>query len=506
MAPRCGYSRKRMGTMVGATPGRPALLLGLVVGPLLAVLLALAWASPAGAQSDGRSVVAQRYDSDLSVQDGGDVAVRETLQMSFQGGPFTKGERRIPLDRLVGVSGVRVEQTAPQAVAYQSGQGQANTYSVRQVAEGGDRGSVLIEWWFPSTTNQSRTFVISYLAQGAVRYYDGGDQLYWDVTGDERPYPIQESTVSLRLPAGITAPTEDWRTDLYPRRFLRDTAVTTGGVTWRTGRIPDDETFEVRAQWPHGLISGSPPPWQQAADEQDRLAQSRAPFFTFVAGVGALAVALLGGLWLLVTWYTRGRDPAVGKVPPELQDPPSDLPPALVGTVVDEHADAQDVVATVLDLAARGEIAIREVSNASLSGGKHDFELQLLHDRATLDPRLRPHERLVLDSFFTRGPTVRLSELGGWWQYAVPAHRGGAAPGRQIGRPVLRRSGADQAPLPALGDDAGPGRGGAGRRLVRRRPLVRRTDRVALPGPWRAGPRAALPGPADAQADARRGD
>ena len=50
----------------------------------------------------------------------------------------------------------------------------------------------------------------------------------------------------------------------------------------------------MRAQWPHGLISGSPPPWQQAADEQDRLAQSRAPFFTFVAGVGALAVALLG--------------------------------------------------------------------------------------------------------------------------------------------------------------------------------------------------------------------
>ena len=388
--------------------------IALVLG-LMGAALCLLWPTPAGAQSDGRSVVAQRYDSDLQVQQGGDVAVRETIQIAFQGGPFTQGFRTISLSRLEGVTGVSVQQTSPEAVTFRPGQGQPYTFAVTGGASGGD---LEIRWWFPPTTNSARTFVVGYTAQGAVRYYEGGDQLYWDVT-NSAPYAIQSSTTTLRLPPGVSVPPNQWVTDFTPRRFLRSSGVGADGtVTWQAGGIPAEEVFEVRAQWPHGLVSGSPPAWQQAADAQDRLEQTLAPAFTFFAALAALVVALGGGLWLLITWYVRGRDPAVGSVPQELDSPPSELAPALVGTVVDEHADSQDVVATVLDLAARGEIAIRETQGKA--GGRPDFELELRHDRATVDPTLRPFERIVLDSFFTRGPKVNLSELGGWWQYAVP--------------------------------------------------------------------------------------
>ncbi len=414
-------------------PWRPAWHVVLVAVVLLVAMLVLPRASgrdgpgiPAVvAQSDGRAVRALRYDAELAVQQGGDLLVRETQEIAFSGGPFQRGFRRIPLQRVEGVGEVRVEELAPSGRAFRPGQDVPYTFALSgQTAGGGPRsGDLLIEWWFPPTTSASRTFVISYRAMGVVRFYEGGDQVRWQVLGTDRPYPIQRSTVTLRLPAEVNVPAGSWLTDLYPGRYLRDTATAGGTVTWQAGDIPPNQAFEVRAQWPHGLVSGSAPAWQAAADAADWRHENLRPVLTLAAGAAGVLIPLFGGLGLLLIWYTRGRDPRIGQVPRELDSPPSDLPPALVGTVVDEHADAQDVVATVLDLAARGLITIREVPRAGMApmvGGGRDFELQLLQERGTLDGEIRPFERRVLDSFFTRGARLRLSELGGWFQRAVP--------------------------------------------------------------------------------------
>src|SRR5438067_13736746 len=63
------------------------------------VALAVAWLAwaplwlPAGAQSG--SVAAEGYDVDLTVQDGGALAVVERLALDFSGGPFRHGYRDI---------------------------------------------------------------------------------------------------------------------------------------------------------------------------------------------------------------------------------------------------------------------------------------------------------------------------------------------------------------------------------------------------------------------------
>lgn len=390
-------------------------------------------ALPAVAQSDGRTVRATRYDVELTVQQGGDVLVRETQEIAFRGGAFQRGFRRIPLTRLEGIRDLRVEEVAPAAQAYRSGREAPYTFAISGQTNGGGPGSgdLLVEWWFPPTGagqgGASRTFAISYRAVGVVRFYEGGDQVRWQVLGADRPYAVERSTITLRLPSDVSAPNGSWMTDLYPGRYLRDTAVSGNAVTWQAADISANEDIEARAQWPAGLISGSPPAWQAAADAADRRNETLRPVLTLGAGAAGLLIPLIGGLALLMVWYTRGRDPRIGQVPPELDSPPSDLPPALVGTVVDEHADAQDVVATVLDLAARGVLSIREVPLAGTAsqlgapvGGGRDFELRLLQERASLDLDLRLFERRVLDSFFTRGATVRLSELGGWFRSAVP--------------------------------------------------------------------------------------
>ena len=65
-----------------------------------------------------------------------------------------------------------------------------------------------------------------------------------------------------------------------------------------------------------------------------------------------------GGVGLLVLWYLRGRDPRTGIIAEFWPEPPDDLPPGAAGTLLDEHADHHDVVATLLGLARHGAVEI----------------------------------------------------------------------------------------------------------------------------------------------------
>jgi hypothetical protein len=55
-------------------------------------------------------------------------------------------------------------------------------------------------------------------------------------------------------------------------------------------------------------------------------------------------------------------------VPEYITDPPDTLPAGVVGTLVDEHADVKDIVATIFDLAERGAIRMEEKTKPWLAG------------------------------------------------------------------------------------------------------------------------------------------
>jgi hypothetical protein len=90
----------------------------------------------------------------------------------------------------------------------------------------------------------------------------------------------------------------------------------------------------------------------------------------------AMLLIVVGGLLaLLILWYVRGRDPRAGPVAAYLAEPPDDLPPGAAGTLLDEHADEQDVLATLLGLARHGAVDIVEVTEE----GVRDYSLVLTH-------------------------------------------------------------------------------------------------------------------------------
>ncbi len=377
------------------------LLLGLLIG---------GWTRAAWAQS--KEVDWRRIDVNITVHSDGSFTVEEILEIEFIGGPFRFGYRDIPADRLESLTDVRVWDEQGDYRALESGvrEGPPRTFSVTRVG-----GTYTIRWFFEPTRDAVRTFHVAYRVQGGLRAYEGGDQLWWQAVFPDRNGPVRESTVTVRAPAEVTAaaayfvPAEVTRVDATTVRFRARTA------------IPPGTAFEVRVEWPHGVIPVTPAPWQAAADREAARLEARRLWdqrWRPLANVFVLALALLlltgglGGLYLL--WYTRGRDKPVAAVAEYLPEPPSDLPPALVGTLLDESADLQDILATLLDLARRGVLEIEERRDAL---GNPSFRFRL---RRTDLSDLQPFERAILNAVMGRHRERDLDDLKNRFYTKIP--------------------------------------------------------------------------------------
>lgn len=125
-------------------------------------------------------------------------------------------------------------------------------------------------------------------------------------------------------------------------------------------------------------------------------------------------VALLVGGFVVVTvlWYVRGRDPHTGLVAEYIPEPPDDLPPGAAGTLLDERADHEDVVATMLGLARHGAIQIHEIPAAEGKKKRRSaYEFEVV-DPARIDSKLEGDLLAALfDGKPEPGARVLLSEV-----------------------------------------------------------------------------------------------
>ena len=375
---------------------------------LLAILLIWLRPAPAWAQSQV-PFVWDRYDVEIVLRPDGtfDVAGTQVLATSST---IRKGFREIPLDRVGGITQISVEEPGR---PYSRGSDRPYTFAAIRQEE-----TARIDWWFPPTSGGTRTFILRYRVDGAIRVYEGGDQLYWTAVYADRPAPVRAAAVTLRFPSDLTA--DQVKLATYagrgeppaPRLVDPRTAVFTASD------LPPGRPLEIRAQFPHGLVDAAKPSWQSQADLVDWLQTAGRPVVNFLLILATLALAVLGGLGLGGTWYARGRDPAIGKVPPTLSEPPGALPAGVVGTLVDERADVQDVVATLVELANRGVIRITEERDLALQGSSLDYRLELLKPG---ELGLRAYERTILATLFPgeRGE-ARLSDLKDRFVGSIP--------------------------------------------------------------------------------------
>ncbi|MBZ0289372.1 MAG: DUF2207 domain-containing protein [Anaerolineae bacterium] len=368
----------------------------------LAVVLAAAFivicvVSPAAAQS--RSIFWRKWDVTIDNVDTRNnlYDVAEYYSIDFSG-TFSFGSAVIPYTNLEDIRNIQVYEGS--TALRESCSESPGTFCAQR-----DGDNLSITYYFSQPiSNRSAEFTIAYTVVGALRVYQDGDQLWWTaVPADHYGFSIGSSTITVQMPRGF-APREGVDpVKTYGAPADVNVQGTTITATSR-GQLGGEDYFEIRVQYPHDPAARIPG-WQGTFDQQRAYEETTRPLVAL--GLIALSVLLLigGTMGVYALWYTRGRDPKVGPVPEFLTEPPTDLPPAVVGTLLDERADMRDVISTIIDLAHRGYIVMEETQTEGLFGMKNTTFTFKRTDKPTND--LRPFESRMVNALFSNGRMER---------------------------------------------------------------------------------------------------
>lgn len=357
---------------------------------LAAAALLLAAAPPASAQ---RALVIERFDATIDVADDGSIKVAETIRPRFTGswnGIF----RSIP-----------IEYRTPQGLNYtlrltvDSITDESGTELRHESSR--ERHYRKLKIWVPGATNTTKTVMIRYTVSNGLRFFDEHDELYWNVTGDEWEVPIEMASALVRLPSGVGNLRATSFRGAYGSTEQAAVQIDGATVNVQTRReLGMREGLTIVVGWDPGVIDRP-----SAVERTTDIVASNLPL--------AIPPFVLFGMYRL--WRARGRDPEVGPIAPRYE-PPDDLTPAELGTLVDGNPDLRDITASIVDLAVRGYVHITEVENSSFFGlfnGK-DYTFTLKRGSSEWSG-LKGYEQKLLAGLFgdvsAAGDTVTLSDL-----------------------------------------------------------------------------------------------
>jgi len=363
---------------------------------LIAVLLL-----PASVQAQSKSLFWERYDVDITVTKEGDLLVEERQSITFTSGSFHYGYRTIPMGKTDGITNVEVWEGGTQFLPSSS----ENDYTFTADKEGDE---LVVYWYFPYTANSSHTYTFRYTVKGGVKINpDEGDSIFWKAIPPDHSFPIRNSRVTVRFPSGVDLG------DVVSYGASAEATVEGDTVTFvAKGQIPAGQEMEIGVAFGPGLINADRPDWQAR--------EERAGNLNLIFGVVGFLLLVGGLLGVLLLWYLRGRDPEVGLVADYLSEPPSDVPPGVAGTLVDERADMQDVIASLVDLARRGYLEMIETQASSGLfglGSTSEFTFRRT-DKSWAE--LLPFEQTILKKIFGTRTERDLSDLKNKFYTAIP--------------------------------------------------------------------------------------
>lgn len=383
---------------------------------LFAIGLGLALAGLFGVSSDARAIDIDRFDVSILLDPDSTFFVTETIEVDF--GNLQKHGifRTIPVDyaRTETVAG------APLGTRYsirlwvlsvKNEREEPYPYTVSH--QGRD---LFLRIGDPNRTVTGQvTYVITYRVQRAINRFESHDELYWNVTGTEWDWPIHEASVQVHLPQAVAVIPDQVRHQTFTGRMGSKTTTAVEGFDGNgyhaeVRELGPSEGLTIVLGLPKGVLippSATRELWWELSDN-----------------FGYFLAALLPILSLMVLSYLylkTGRDPG-RNLPIVVQyQPPPNLSPAEMGTLLDETIDTADIVSTVLDLAVRGFLKIEEVKTTRfLFLTDRDY---FFHKLTPADGHLSQHESLFFNALFDSSDEVFLSSLKNKFYTSIPGIR-----------------------------------------------------------------------------------
>src|ERR1039458_9975020 len=372
-----------------------------VVKPLLLLLLATLLTATSAAQ--GHSWHVADFKDTISISADGSALVSEKITVVFVG-TWHGIHRTIPVE-YPGPNGTNYTLFLKvQSVTDESG----NKLKYDSTKSGAYRD---LKIYIPGAVDATRVVNIDYTVRNGIRFFDGYDEFYWNVTGNDWPVPIDHASAFVTLPesaaGGLRA--QAFTGAYGSKERAADAHVDGADVAVETTRpLPMRGVLTIDIYIPQGILK----------------APSALTKFGWFLGSNPilflpfLTLAVMAGLW-----YSVGRDPDPGISVAPQYEPPKGMTPAEAGTMLDDSIHPRDITSTIVDLAVRGYIKIEEKVDTFLVFHHKDYVFHLLKANTGWGPELVPHERVMLENIFAVGTEARLSSLKNRFYTAIPAIR-----------------------------------------------------------------------------------
>jgi uncharacterized membrane protein len=366
---------------------------------LLALLIIFVFAVPATA----RSWRISNFHTDITVGDDGRTLVTERITLVFIG-QYQGIHRTIPI-QYPGFRGSNYTLFLEiRSVTDASG----NALKYESSKKGAYRD---LKIYIPGAVDTDRTVQISYSVRNAVRYFDNHDELYWNVTGNDWPVPIDHASAWVTLPPNATGGLRAQSfTGVYGSHDQEATSQIRGSMVEfeTTNPLPMRGGLTIDVFIPKGVV---------------RAPSDLTKFGWWLQSNPIVFVPLVAFAVMFSMWWIKGRDPEAGISVAPMYEPPPQMSPAEVGTLVDDSIDPRDITCTLVDLAVRGYIKIEQTTETRLLFfSSKDYKFHIAKPREEWS-QLAPHERAMLNNIFFGGEWTLLSSLKNRFYTALPIIR-----------------------------------------------------------------------------------
>jgi len=239
-----------------------------------------------------------------------------------------------------------------------------------------------------ATITGAQSYVVKYTVQGALRYFEDHDELYWNVTGNGWEVPIKRASALVRTPPGsVGSLTHTCYTG--PKGSTAQECLSR--AEGETVSVVAEDTLTIVVGWKPGLVA--------------KVLPVRDDWYSF-GKTWPYVLPFLAAFLLYRRWSKTGRDPKGRGTDMVQYDPPGGLSPAETGCLIDERAGAPEIVATIVGLAVRGHVKFVEVMN----GAKDDIRIDLIKGEP-YPADMKPYERSVLETLFGTSHSVLVSDI-----------------------------------------------------------------------------------------------
>src|SRR5271166_1318769 len=340
------------------------------------------------------------FDDELNIAQDGTMTVREHL-VGYFNGEFHGIYRDIP-----------IQYPGPHGSNYTlflSITGVTDDWGHKLKYESSIKGDYRhLKIYVPDAVNTTRTVDINYTVKNAIRWFDDHDELYWNITGNDWPVPIDDVNASILFPPGAV---NNLRAQAFGGLYGAQERNATVAVNGNLVKVQSSQPLSMREG-----VTADVYITKGVLTEPSKL--------TFALWFLRSNIVVLLPLWAFIVmfflWWTKGRDPHPDISVAPMYEPPKGMTPAEVGALMEDAVHPRDITSTLVDLAVKGYLKIEEKEQKTLMFSHRDYVFHSLKEPGSWSA-LEAHERVMLNHMFAGGATeVHLSELKNQFYVAIP--------------------------------------------------------------------------------------